>query len=484
MDYLVRNWTYVLFVGILFIVNTQLLNDVAWIWGGAETTLVEQAQAGTESGLTVDILRISNAANDLNTWGLRFPGLIMVVLAGLIFGWIGYRLFGWNLVLSAVLVWFGNLGLSTLAKIGSSDIWLFFGQTLILMGMLAFLKKPSALYRLITYVGILLATWLDPFSTIILVMVSSLGFVFFHPNGKSYFSLHPWAILGLAMLALWATESLHWSSETFYLGWGRSSWGQFSLWMVISQLPFLGFFVAGVWDSIQKARKKEEWSILQLVLLLAAWSAQSPAILIPISLLIGKHLNDYFLKNYPHGNIIKTVQLLHLVGFFFLATLLMLGGFWQYRGTGFRAGMAFSAVYWMLSFAGVIGLYGYNRRFVLAGLILSGVLATSIFWLQVFPILESQRISRVVIQQIDNIGTNRTDVFVDSSLIVTAPSLPLYIAKEGKKVVTDRKSENEPPEIIIGFPELDIHRMEKDTITGLSDQLSPVQLVLSYGALQ
>ena len=221
------------------------------------------------------------------------------------------------------------------------------------------------------------------------------------------------------------------------------------------------------------------WSILVLSWIIICLLVQSPAVLGGIALLTGKHLSDYFRNNYPHGNIVKTIMLLHLVGFFFVATLLMLGGFFEFRGTGFRSGMAFSAVYWMLSFAAVIGLYGFNRRFVLGGMALAGLLATSLFWLQLFPLWEGRRVARVVVDQLDRVGTNRTDVLVDTTMLKGPSSLPLYLKKAGKNPVTD--AGESLPELIIGGLDYPTHRSQQDTFKVITDRLLPAQIIISYG---
>ena len=141
--------------------------------------------------------------------------------------------------------------------------------------------------------------------------------------------------------------------------------------------------------------------------------------------------------------------------------------------------MAFSAVYWMLSFAAVIGLYGYNRRFVLGGMALAGLLATSLFWLQLFPLWESRRVSRIAIDQLDQIGTDRTDVLVDSTWLTGPSSLPLYLKEAGKNPVTE--AGEYIPEIVLGSPGYANHRSQQDTLKVISDQLRPGQLIISYG---
>ncbi len=479
MDYLVRNWTFVAFAGLLCLINLFLMSDVALIWAGAETQIVERAQAGEAGLILVDLARITGAADKLSGFGLRLPSIIWLVLAMVVFYVLGKRLFGKNTILHGLLVLMSTFGLSTLGHFGSGDAWLLGIHFIGILGVIAFLKKPSVAYRLLVYVAMLLSIWLDPVSSLLLWILFPVALVFIHPQGRRLVQLHPWFFAAISVLALYLTDGLNWLAPGQYLGWGRTAWWVFALGALLSTLPFLGFFGAGLWDSIQKARKREEWSILVLSWIIICLLVQSPAVLGGIALLTGKHLSDYFRNNYPHGNIVKTIMLLHLVGFFFVATLLMLGGFFEFRGTGFRSGMAFSAVYWMLSFAAVIGLYGFNRRFVLGGMALAGLLATSLFWLQLFPLWEGRRVARVVVDQLDRVGTNRTDVLVDTTMLKGPSSLPLYLKKAGKNPVTD--AGESLPELIIGGLDYPTHRSQQDTFKVITDRLLPAQIIISYG---
>jgi len=479
MDYLVRNWTFVAFAGLLCLINLFLMSDVALIWAGAETQIVERAQAGESGLILVDLARISGAADNLSGLGLRLPSIVWLFLAMAVFFLLGRRLFGKNTILHGLLVLLSTFGLSTLGHFGSGDAWLLAIHFIGILGVIAFLKKPGAPYRLLVYGAMLLSIWLDPISSLLLWILFPVALVFIHPQGRRLIQLHPWFFAGVSVLALYLTDGLNWLAPGQYLGWGRTPWWVFASGAILSALPFLGFFGAGLWDSIQKIRKREEWSILVLSWVVICLLVQSPAVLGGIALLTGKHLSDYFRKNYPHGNIVKTIMLLHLVGFFFVATLLMLGGFFEFRGTGFRSGMAFSAVYWMLSLAAVIGLYGYNRRFVLGGMALAGLLATSLFWLQLFPLWEGRRVARVVVDQLDQVGTNRTDVLVDSTWLKGPSSLSLYLKKAGKNPVTEVG--DDLPEIVLGSLDYAEHRSQQDTLKVITDQLRSDQLIISYG---
>lgn len=478
MTYLRRNWAFVLFAAILFIINGFLLNDVASIWSGAETSVVTRAQAGVQAQLPVDVARLTGAANSLSGLVLRLPGLVLCVLALTVFFFLGRRVFGVHITLHALLVLLAGFWVVTLAKLGSGDVWLLAFQMTGMLGVILFLKRPIATYRLLTYVMILLSIWVDAFSSSLLFVFFPLILVFLHPQGKRLVALHTWFFAAASVGLLYVAGVLEWMPDIQYTGWGRMSWGRFSIFLLLSILPFLGFFFAGLWDSVQKARKGEELALILLIWIVLGVALQSPAVIGGVALLTGKHLHDYFLKNYPHDNIVKVTMLLHLIGFFFVAMILMLGGFFQYRGVGFRSGMAFSAVYWMMSFVGVIGLYGHNQRFVLGGSTLAGLLAVALFWLQVFPLWEQQRPARTVVEVVEDIGTDTRNVLLLGPL-TGAEALPLYLAKAGKIVKTE-KAAGEAFELMIAPVDSSISYANQDTVQMLNDHLELSRYVIGH----
>ena len=478
MTYLRRNWAFVLFAAILFIINGLLLNDVASIWSGAETSVVTRAQSGVQAQLPVDVARLTGAATDLSGIALRLPGLVLIVLALTGFFLLGRRVFGVEITLHALLVLLAGFWVVILAKLGSGDAWLLAFQLTGMLGVILFLKKPHPTYRLLSYAMILLSIWVDAFSSSLLFVVFPLVLVFLHPQGKRLIGLHAWFFAIASVGLLYVAGVLEWMPDIQYTGWGRMSWGRFSLFLLLSLLPFLGFFFAGLWDSVQKARKREELSIILLTWIVVGLILQSPAVIGGVALLTGKHMHDYFLKNYPHHSIVKVTMLLHLIGFFFIALLLMLGGFFQFRGVGFRSGMAFSAVYWMMSFVGVIGLYGYNRRFLLSGTTLAGLLAIALFWLQVFPLWEKQRPTRTVVEAVEDIGTDTREMLLLGPLR-GAQALPLYLAKAGKIVKTDR-ADGENFELMLAPVDSSMTYPNQDTVQVLTDRLQLTQYVIGH----
>lgn len=479
MDYLVSNRAFVLFAVLLFAINTLLLNDVATLWSGAEAALLDQARRGEAGTLPVDVARLTGAADALAVFSLRMPGLILGLSTLVVLYLLGRRVFGQAGILYAILVMVSGFWVVTLGKLGSGDIWVWAVQLLGQLGVVLYVKKPEPSYRLLVYGMILLSVWIEPLGSSLLFVLFPLALTGLHPQGKRMWLLQPWVAVLVALGVLYFSGLLTWMPATQYTGWGRMHGLRFAGLLVLSLLPFLGFLVAGIWGGIQKVRKGEELSLILLLWLGVGLLVQSPAAIAGAALLTGKHMQDYFRQNYPYDSLVKVVMLLHLISFFFMALLLMLGGFFQFRGVGFRSGMAFSATYWMLSFAAVIGLYGYNRRFVLGGMSLAGLLATALFWLQMYPLWEQQRLPRQIVDRVEQIGTNRPEVGLQGSVADHLP-LQLYLAKAGKTIIRDGETTTREPEIVIAPVGEGIDRPVQDTVRGLSDRLRPVQWVIGH----
>ena len=80
-----------------------------------------------------------------------------------------------------------------------------------------------------------------------------------------------------------------------------------------------------------------------------------------------------------------------MVLIFAFAFALLYNGFVYFEGDGYRAGIAVSGSYWALSFVGIVGLYGIRKPLALGASLLSGLIGMSFFWLQLYPLMETQR---------------------------------------------------------------------------------------------
>ncbi len=167
---------------------------------------------------------------------------------------------------------------------------------------------------------------------------------------------------------------------------------QFVGYSFLGLLPFIGFLVAALRDLFYKLKRGEELAQLLAVALLAALLTQSLLFAFLLAFITAKQVQHYFQqKNYPWQDWVKATQVLHLVLVFVGAIVALVSGFIQYQADGFRMVLGCGAAYWMFSFLGVVGLYGFRRDYVLGGMTLAGVLTLLFFWLQVYPYLHLQR---------------------------------------------------------------------------------------------
>ncbi len=375
--------------GFFLLVNLLIMNGFTSLWDGAESLLAWRALNHSLGNTPQELLLavIMNKGGIPHFW-MRLPGALLLVSAFLVFWGSTRKLFGQEVVLSTLLILGASLLVPNLAKIATGDIWAFASQWMAFAVMIRFLKQPALPWRLAFYGLLMLAVWIQPANALIFLMGSSAFLYFLHPQGKRLWSLSPW-LAGLSLfLLLYYSGLATFSQEGFLIGFRAE---RFLLWNLASILPFLGFVLAGLWETLQRLGRREEMALINAAGLLFSLLGHSLALPGILAFLAAKQLKNYFGPNYPHAPVVKTGALLHLLLAFFLLTFLMAGSFFQFRAVGFRAALAAGGIYWMLSFIAVIGLFGLNRRYLLGGLPLSGLLLTTLFWLQLSPLLESQR---------------------------------------------------------------------------------------------
>lgn len=403
---------------IVFLFNCTLITDLAWLWQGSETRIANEIKSLQFSHPITWILHQFSAGDPLNLVGMRLPGLLIGLLGMVGMLLILRKILGNNLTLLFLLVLMNNYFLLGIMKVATADIWSFSLQSIGVLSIIRYLKTPTLLWRLISYSSIALALWIQPLTASLLFLLLPSIYYIFLQNGKRLLSLNPWALVLCTILILFMTGHLHWGNSNHYLGWGPSRIGFFLLVLFLGALPLLGFLIAGLVASVNTIRKSEEFSLLFFTWFVIALLTQSASLVVGMSIIIARHIQDYFHQHYPFGKYVQIYSTIHLIAFFFVAAFLMLGGFFTFQGTGFRSALAFSLVYWVLSFVLVIGLFGHNRRFVYAGAFLTVLLTTSLFCLQVFPILENQRIHRQIL------GTIEKSRIIPEVVIYQEPQIP------------------------------------------------------------
>jgi hypothetical protein len=376
-------------VGAICVINMLVMNDFASLWDGAEAALA-RGGAGGESPLHLPAMiqkLLWNAAGG-NLFIYRLPGTIWLLgaAAGLYF--LARPLFGQRTVILTLLVAGASLGIPQLAKVATADAGLLALHTIAFVLLLRYLKQPRTVWRIAFYGAVLLAGLIHPFSTLILFCAGPAVLYFRHPQGKRLWALQPWAAAIVAFGIAWLTGSVQWNPP-----WLLANFPSAPYWVValLGFLPFTGFVLSGLRDYIPKLRKGDETALIIIAWLVAGLLAGSSVAGIALALLIARQMDAYFHPNYPFAAVVQTGAVLHLILIFFAAMGLMLGGLYYFEGVGFRAGLAVGAAYWSMSFLGVIGLYGRQRRLAIGGPILAGALAVLLFWLQAFPLLESRR---------------------------------------------------------------------------------------------
>lgn len=373
---LTRN--FAIFLGgilLLCLVNLLVTNDVAVIWNGPEAWRIWQMQS-------------QEVEPNLFLW--RLPGVIIFILSLVLFWFLGQKIFGKRSTLMGIVVLGTSLLIPNLSKQVTWDSWLLLFHLTGLLGLLLYLKQPKRQWQLLFYVSLVPGIWLQPLSSLVTFALFSTALYFLHPQGKRLLKLFPWGALALIFAGWYVAGQIDWSTKGYLIASFRQPFHKNLLYQLAGLLPFMGFVLAGLWEVFQKVRKREEFSLILSLWLVSALVGQSLLFSAGLALLVGKQLDAYFIRQYPYRSIVKTGAILHALLAFFGITFLLMGGFYTFKGVGFRAALAFGALYWMPSFIAIIGLYGMNRRFVLGGTITSAALATLFFWLQLYPLVRNQ----------------------------------------------------------------------------------------------
>ena len=163
--------------------------------------------------------------------------------------------------------------------------------------------------------------------------------------------------------------------------------GSYCLLMLYGVLPWFAFLPPGMRHAIRQFRKKEEFSIIVLSVFIAGLLSMSLVPQFVFALLIAKQVKGFFHEKFPYHRLVKVGAIIQLLVIVVGAMLLMVGGWQEMKGIGFRTMMVFGTIFWFTTFAFVIGIYGKNRRMIMGSAAICGLFTTFLFWGQVFPLL-------------------------------------------------------------------------------------------------
>ena len=477
-----RNFRLFLWLsGGLLLTNLFAMNGITTIWSGAETELVSKVvQKQFSYALPIWGIGIINSFSGFDPFLLRFSGPIFFTLT-LICCWIwGQKIFGRQTAVFSILLISASFVLPNIAKLAVGDTWLLCAQFIAFLMVILYLKQPVIGWRLGFYLAGVVSILIHPLSSVIFLLTLVSLLYFFHPKGKSLWKLNPWIMVIASSVLFYLLGWRDWRSEGFVLDYFGLSWGKYLIANLLGVLPWLGFVIAGVIDSLKKRLKGEEFGLIMLTCFFSALLSQSPVLGMILAIWGGKHLGDYFIKNYPYRNIIKTVSILNLVLAFCLASFLMMRGFFEFKGLGFQAGLFFSFAYWVPTFIAIVGLYGPKKRLVISGMVLTGLLASFVFWYQINPLLESRRnLPKRLVQTIQEQNLLESSPIYFTPVLKAADNLKLYLDVSDSKInwispaqYAERVAKKLPNEVFIIEDHISVDSsLNKITLEGWNDQL-------------
>ena len=383
---------FIWMMGFFGLAALLLWTDQITPWPGAEAWQLWRSLPDTpDTNFLASLL--SNLPVEGNNWLVfrRLPSVLFLLLTVVAILALGHRLFRREILELSLLAAIGSLFLPFYGKIATLDAPILLMHVILWLSAVRYLKtgpKKTWWLGLPLAAGVLMA----PLSTTIL----TLGLAAFAEWRKSEYRLRGIAavtLVGGLALAFLSPEVVP-SSSYWFFSYHETVLGDYRRllgYSLLGCLPFIGFTLAGLRDLPFLARRGEEQAQLLAVTLLVSWLAQSLLFTVVLLLLTGKQLVNYFKPNYPWRDWVRGGATLHLIFAAIGAILVLLGGFIQFQGAGFRAALGMVAAYWIFSLAGVIGLYGNQRDWSLGGCLLAGTLSVLFFWTQVYPYLEPDR---------------------------------------------------------------------------------------------
>ena len=478
-------------IAIGFLVGLLAMNDTTSIWEGAEAWTLWQAISDTPNSWLGHFLHAVYDDGPLSIFYLRFFGLFFFLLSLTASFFIGKKLFGKNTIWLALLLLGASLLVPNIAKRSTADIYLFSTQVLFGMSTLLYLKSPSDPWKWLWWLSLWLSFIVEPLGSLLFAIPFMLVLMRSHPQGNILRQWQVWLPAVAGLLVLTALQPRPWIDPGISFGWLRSGYLKYLGWQLVAILPFIGFAVAGIRDLFYKVKRGEEFSLLITAWILSALLSQSISLSWVLAILAAKQMQLYFNPKYPFAAWVRGPAILQLLLAFFIIALGLIYGFWEFRGIGFRSLIAAGGLYWGMGLLGIIGLYGFNHRLLIGGPILSGVLLTVLFWMQIGPIMESKR--HWAPELIDRAEARQNEDLPESLQLFFRfgqdpfPGLAVYgLDKMGKVDLLSTENElrsavDNPSGILIlersTAEQLNIP-VTSDTISGWNDQLEMVRYQL------
>jgi hypothetical protein len=378
----------------LFMLNLLLMGDVLSISSGAEARVALQAlQGDTTMGVSPLVTFLYGLTGHLGEGEiyLRLGSTLAVLLAFATSFMLGRKLFGGPTMALALAIAASGLLVSGMGKFAFADNWLFLFQTVNFFAALLYVKQPVWKWKaayLLSLLAALLTHFLFGllFSLIVAAMLWRL-----HPMGKNALRLDFWAAWLVAGFVTNYWGISFWSPEGFWLAaYEGSPFGRFFVIQILGLLPWLALLPVAIKHNFLKVKNKEELAIILVTGFWAALLGHSLVLQLVLAIAFAKQVQACTMPYFPYGKLLKTASVFQMLLLFGLMFAFMFQSYSAFGMDGFRAATPPALLFWGLGFLGVLGVFSQNRRLMLGGMALSGLLGALAFWLYWVPLPEAQ----------------------------------------------------------------------------------------------
>ncbi|MEM9931122.1 MAG: hypothetical protein AAF840_14990, partial [Bacteroidota bacterium] len=308
--------------------------DYATIWPDAEAYFIWKSitNAG-HTNILQDILSTIPSESEYWLLAYRLPGLLLYALGIYLFFRWGRSLFGTETVQVTLLLVAASLLLQFLAKVASLDAARFGLELGFWVALMHYFKKPEREWLVPTAILGVAAILVGQTATLIVVLSWWMGYFLLLKKAEG--SRPQVALPFLFIIGVFAVDFLvsvlnpaHSSMMlASYFHPFKLSFLKLLFFTFLGLAPFIGFAFAAIRDLIYKWRKGEELAMLVGVGMIGAFLGQSLVFPFLLTFLTAKQVINYFkIENYPWQNWVKGGQVLHLLVFFMVAVLLLVGG--------------------------------------------------------------------------------------------------------------------------------------------------------------
>ena len=232
-------------------------------------------------------IAISYLIFGVNEFAVRVPAALAVVITVLaVWKW-GAALFGKAQSEWAAIILSSSFLVLAMGKMSLTDAWLMCFETLAVLALFNYLKAPNWRWNLVFWLAIAIGTLVKGPPILILCGGLWLGLAILHPERKRLIGTHPWFFGLLALLPFCAWAYCSYQSDggallTFLYEWyvvrriGGVVFGQTGpagyhlVVAIVAFLPWLPFFLIGLWRSFRFGRKDNE-NIQLLLWMVFGW---------------------------------------------------------------------------------------------------------------------------------------------------------------------------------------------------------------------